>query len=239
MRHDRRLSRRDFCAVAGAGLVLVSLPACEPPTDARIGEGSLDNSGSGTGGNGTGGNGGGSGGTGGGGNGGGGSGGNGGGGSGGGGSGGGGSGGGGSGGGGSGGGGSGGGGGTAGDMGSSPADMATKPSCTPGAINAGAASSYTVGGTPKYIKSGSAEIFVVRDANGLFAVSALCTHAGCTCEVQGSQYYCPCHGATFAFDGSQPTSPAHSSLPHYAMCVDASGNVTVNPNSSVPSTTRY
>ena len=140
---------------------------------------------------------------------------------------------------GNGGGGSGGGGGgtSPGDMGSAPSDMA-KPACTPGSISAGNASSYTVGGTPKLIQ-GNTDIFVVRDANGLFAVSAICPHAGCTCEVQGSQYYCPCHGATFAFDGSKPTSPAHSSLPHYAMCVDASGNVTINPNMSVPSTTRY
>src|SRR5438270_2219265 len=38
----RRPSRRDFCAAAGAGLVLVALPACEPGTGERIGEGSLD-----------------------------------------------------------------------------------------------------------------------------------------------------------------------------------------------------
>ena len=124
-------------------------------------------------------------------------------------------------------------------MAGAPADMATQPACTPGTVSAGASSSYTVGGTPKYIKSGSSEIFVLRDSGGLMAVSALCTHSGCTCEVQGSQYYCPCHGATFAWDGSQPTSPAHSALKHYAMCVDASGNVTVNMSMSVPATTRY
>jgi Rieske Fe-S protein len=123
-------------------------------------------------------------------------------------------------------------------MGTASPDMA-HPSCTAGTINAGAASSYTVGGTPKYLKSGSSEVFVLRDASGLFAVSALCTHSGCTVEVQSSEYYCPCHGATFAFDGSKPTSPAHSALAHYAMCIDASGNATVNPKMSVPATTRY
>ena len=236
MRHDRRPSRRDFCAVAGAGLVLVSLPACEPGTGERIGEGSLGSTGDGTGGNGTGANGTGGNGTGNGGSGGVGSGGSGGaggdGGSGG-------NGGGGTGGGGSGGGGGGGGAGGSGDMGAAPDDLATQPACTPGTIKAGTASSYTVGGTPKLIQSGNTELFVVRDASGLYAVSAICPHAGCTCEVQGNQYYCPCHGATFAFDGSKPTSPAHSSLPHYAMCVDAAGNVTINPKMSVPSTTRY
>jgi len=213
MQRDGRPSRRDFVAFAGAGLVLASLPACEPGVGERIGEGSLDSTGDGTGGNGAssgkdGGAGGG--GAGGGGNGGG------------------------------GGGGSGGGGGTGGgDMAAAPADLATAPACTPGTVSAGAASGYTVGGTPKYIQSGLSAIFVLRDAGGLMAVSAICTHSGCTNEVQGTQYYCPCHGATFAWDGSKPTSPAHSALKHYAMCVDASGNVTVDMKTSVPATTRY
>ncbi len=117
--------------------------------------------------------------------------------------------------------------------------MAMPSTCSPGTINAGAASGYTVGGTPKYFTSGSSELFVVRDSGGLFAVSAICTHSGCTNQVSGGKFYCPCHGATFAFDGSNPTSPAHSALKHYAMCVDASGNVTVDPKTSVSTTIRY
>ncbi|MDB4971092.1 MAG: Chitinase [Myxococcales bacterium] len=119
-----------------------------------------------------------------------------------------------------------------------PGDMATAPSCTPGTVSAGAASTYTVGGTPKYFKSGTKELFVVRDAGGLYALTALCTHSGCTNQVKGSQFYCPCHGATFDFNGEKPTSPAFSSLKHYALCVDASGNVTVDPTKTVPATTR-
>jgi Rieske Fe-S protein len=197
-------------------LILVGLPACDPGTGERLGEGSLENGG-GTGGNGSGGGGGGGGG---------GAGGSGGGGGGGGG--------------GTGGGGGGGGGSTGSDdlAGAPPDDMGTAPACTALPTSAGSASSYTVGGTPKLFGSGSKEFFVVRDAGGLYAVSAICTHSGCTNEVKGTQFYCPCHGATFALDGSKPTSPAHSALKHYAMCVDASGNVTVNTSMSVPATTR-
>jgi Rieske Fe-S protein len=220
MRHPRKTnpSRRSFCVTAGAGLgaglLLAGLPGCDPGLDQRIGEGSLDSTGNGTGGNGGGG------------------GGN--------------AGGGGGGGGGSAGGGGGGGGAAdmagqpPGDMaGQPPGDMAKSQSCTPLTTSAGNASSYTVGGTPKMFGSGSKEFFVVRDAGGLFAVSAICTHSGCTNVVSGGQFYCPCHGATFSFDGSNPTSPAHSALKHYAMCVDASGAVTVNASMSVPSATRY
>jgi len=216
MRNERP-SRRRFCLVTGAGLgagmLLVGLPGCDPGTGERIGEGSLDNQSGGTGGNGGGGGTAGGGGGGGGGN---------------------------AGGGGGGGGGSAGGGGGGGgshDMAGEPADM-SEAACTAGSVSAGTASSYTVGGTPKYF-SGSTELFVLRDSGGLMAVSAICTHSGCTLEVQSSEYYCNCHGATFAFDGSMPTSPAHSALKHYAMCVDASGNVTVDPKTTVSSTNRY
>ena len=221
MRHLRNLypSRRSFCiatgAGLGAGLLLASLPACDPGTGERIGEGSLDSTGNGGGGGG----GGGGGHAGGGGGGGGGS----------------------AGGGGGGGGGSAGGGGTGGgDMaGKPPGDMAMSGSCTPTGTSAGTASSVTVGGTPKMYGSGSKEFFIVRDSGGLFAVSAICTHSGCTNEVNGNQFFCPCHGATFALDGSNPTSPAHSALKHYAMCVDGSGNITVDTATTVASSTRY
>lgn len=186
-----RVSRRRFCAAAGAGLVLAGLPACEPGGGERLGEGALDDVGGG-GGKGSGG--------------------------------------------GKDGGGGGGGGGPA-DM-TAPSDLA-HGSCTAGTIDAGAASGYSAGGTPKYFKSGKYELFVVRDGGGLYAVTALCSHSGCTNEVQGSQYYCPCHGATFAWDGSKPTLPAITPLKHYAICVDGAGNVTVDPKTTVPASTRY
>ena len=138
---------------------------------------------------------------------------------------------------GSGGGGGGGGGGNA-DMASSSPDMATG-GCTALPTAAGNASSYTVGGTPKMYGSGSKEFFVVRDSGGLYAVSAICTHSGCTNEYSGGGFSCPCHGATFDLNGGSPTSPAHTALKHYAMCVDASGNITVNTSTSVAATLRY
>jgi Rieske Fe-S protein len=123
--------------------------------------------------------------------------------------------------------------------GNPPGDMAMPASCTPKGTAAGTASGVTVGGTPKMYGSGSKEFFIVRDSGGLFAVSAICTHSGCTNQVNGNEFFCPCHGATFALDGSKPTSPAHTALKHYAMCVDASGNITVDTSTTVASSTRY
>ncbi|MCU1281505.1 MAG: qcrB 2, partial [bacterium] len=140
-----------------------------------------------------------------------------------------------------GGGGVGGGGGTGGgDMaGLPPGDMATAPQCTSAGTSVGAASSYNVGGTPKMFGSGSKEFFVVKDSGGLYAVSAICTHSGCTNQVNGNQFYCPCHGATFDLNGGSPTAPAYSALKHYSMCVDGSGNITVDTSKSVSATQRY
>jgi nitrite reductase/ring-hydroxylating ferredoxin subunit len=215
MRQFRKVSpsRRHFCIATGAGLLLASLPGCDPGTGERIGEGELDNGNGGGGGGGhAGGGGGGGGGN---------------------------AGGGGGGGGGSAGGGGGGGGGSSTDMANQPPSDMSTGACTSLPTAAGSASSYTVGGTPKMFGSGSKEFFVVRDANGLYAVSAICTHSGCTNQVSGKQFFCPCHGATFDLNGGSPTSPAHSALKHYSMCVDASGNVTVDTSKSVAVTLRY
>lgn len=55
---------------------------------------------------------------------------------------------------------------------------------------------------------------LIRQPNGkLTAVSAVCTHAGCTVGYQGGQIACPCHGATFdARTGAVTGGPAPSGL---------------------------
>ncbi len=55
---------------------------------------------------------------------------------------------------------------------------------------------------------------LIRQPNGkLTAVSAVCTHAGCTVGYQGGQIACPCHGATFdAQTGAVTGGPAQRAL---------------------------
>src|ERR1700733_8630173 len=80
-----------------------------------------------------------------------------------------------------------------------------------------------VTGTPKYFSTGN--FFVVRDAGGLYALTAKCTHQGATVVVQNSEFYCPRHGATFAFSGTATGGPAYNPLVHYAMCLMSNGDV--------------
>jgi thiosulfate dehydrogenase [quinone] large subunit len=77
--------------------------------------------------------------------------------------------------------------------------------------------------------------FVVRDANGIFALTSICTHAGCAVNVQGQGFSCSCHGATFDEQGNVTSGPASSPLEHYPcalvnghVCVDTSRTVTAD-----------
>jgi cytochrome b6-f complex iron-sulfur subunit len=57
-------------------------------------------------------------------------------------------------------------------------------------------------------------------AGTIVGMSAICTHAGCTVMVAGSQLVCPCHGSVYkAADGSNVSGPAPSPLPRVAVHV--------------------
>lgn len=65
-----------------------------------------------------------------------------------------------------------------------------------------------------------ANVAVVRDPDApdtLIAVSARCTHSGCTVDWNGDRglFICPCHGAQFATDGTPQAGPARNSLTRY------------------------
>lgn len=47
------------------------------------------------------------------------------------------------------------------------------------------------------------------------ALSSICTHLGCTVDVQGSHLVCPCHGSTYERDGRVVRGPAEEPLRRY------------------------
>ena len=57
--------------------------------------------------------------------------------------------------------------------------------------------------------------WLLHETNGDFrAFSAVCTHAGCSVDVSGGQFVCPCHGGRYsAADGSVLAGPPPSPLP--------------------------
>jgi Rieske Fe-S protein len=83
---------------------------------------------------------------------------------------------------------------------------------------------------------------VARDANGVYAMSAVCTHAGCLLDDGADKIStglgCPCHGSTFDGNGNVTAGPARSPLQHYAVTIAADGSITVDGSQPVSASTR-
>jgi Rieske Fe-S protein len=74
-----------------------------------------------------------------------------------------------------------------------------------------------------------AGIFLMgRDAKGIYAMSMQCTHKGCALAFSGMQLDCPCHHSRFDSNGNVLLGPATTPLPHFAVSVDAAGNMSVD-----------
>jgi len=74
---------------------------------------------------------------------------------------------------------------------------------------------------PSSITGTSSPIFVRNEGDGVFrALSGYCPHAGCSVAPSSAGFSCPCHGSTFAADGTLRTGPASRGLATYDTEVD-------------------
>jgi nitrite reductase/ring-hydroxylating ferredoxin subunit len=121
------------------------------------------------------------------------------------------------------------------DAGHPPGDAAVGVACTGTAADVGAAASYALN-SPKYFASG--KYFVVRDAGGFYAITAICTHEGATNGVSGGNFRCPRHGALFTLNGTVISGPVFNGLVHYAMCNLPNGNLGVMLGTTVAQSAR-
>jgi cytochrome b6-f complex iron-sulfur subunit len=56
-------------------------------------------------------------------------------------------------------------------------------------------------------------VYVLRLEGDQFAVlSPICTHQGCTVDIQGPRLVCPCHGSTYDREGRVLRGPAERAL---------------------------
>jgi Rieske Fe-S protein len=108
----------------------------------------------------------------------------------------------------------------------------------PGATPAGQAKSIAMGAL---VSIGSGMV-VGRDGGGLYAMSSICTHAGCATNIVGSatqaSLHCPCHGSNFSATGAVTRGPARAPLLHYQLEVSAGGELTVCLDQIVASSMR-
>ena len=81
-------------------------------------------------------------------------------------------------------------------------------------------------GSGVVVDIGGDPIAVIRTGDtSATALSAVCTHAGCTVELQSGSppIFCPCHGSEFSSSGVVVRGPARSSLRVYQASVGADG----------------
>ena len=86
------------------------------------------------------------------------------------------------------------------------------------------------GGSLRIIPDGQTDpVYVlVRADGGIIALSPICTHLGCTVEIEGERLVCPCHGSTYDRDGKVLKGPAQRSLARYATRRSADDVLTID-----------
>src|SRR5258706_12188140 len=90
-----------------------------------------------------------------------------------------------------------------------------------GVVSAGNAGALAVGDVK--VAPGS-PVAIARDAQGVYAMTLLCTHASCDMSQNGTVtstiIVCDCHGSRFDATGKVVLGPAQSPLQHYAVTAD-------------------
>ncbi len=85
-------------------------------------------------------------------------------------------------------------------------------------------------------------VAIGRDAGGIYAMSMICTHAGCDMSVDGAvssgSVQCFCHGSVFDAQGNVLRGPAGSPLPHLMVSMDGSGELTIHGDQPTAPSTR-
>jgi cytochrome b6-f complex iron-sulfur subunit len=73
---------------------------------------------------------------------------------------------------------------------------------------------------------------IVRERDGIHAISLVCTHLGCLLRPiendSECSYACPCHGSRFTATGQVLGGPAPRDLPWYTLYLDVTGNLVVD-----------
>ncbi len=73
-------------------------------------------------------------------------------------------------------------------------------------------------------------VWIVRNDDGIYALSTVCTHLGCTPNWLSSErkFKCPCHGSGFRFTGINFEGPAPRPLERYRISLADDGQIIVD-----------
>ena len=96
------------------------------------------------------------------------------------------------------------------------------------------AKSYKIGRPQDYLEGVTflpdKKVFVVNSAGKFKALSAVCTHLGCTPNwvEERKRFECPCHGSIFNEKGVVVSGPAPKPLPWYQISLATNGRLFVD-----------
>jgi cytochrome b6-f complex iron-sulfur subunit len=99
----------------------------------------------------------------------------------------------------------------------------------PTTFKAGLPSEYAIGEVSERFKR-EHRVWVIREADGFYALFAKCTHLGCTprwLEVEG-KFKCPCHGSGFRKSGVNFEGPAPRPLERFRIELSEEGELVVD-----------
>jgi cytochrome b6-f complex iron-sulfur subunit len=73
-------------------------------------------------------------------------------------------------------------------------------------------------------------VWIIRTAEGFYALSAVCTHLGCTAKWLEfeNKFICPCHGSGFSRDGINFEGPAPRALDRLKVALTDDGELLVD-----------
>jgi thiosulfate dehydrogenase (quinone) large subunit len=114
---------------------------------------------------------------------------------------------------------------------SSKPDANAQPDASGEQADLGPASALSPGDSQAYTDPGSGDAAIVlrRPDGKLYAVSAVCTHAGCTLRYSRDTLTCPCHNSTFDIrTGAPERGPARRPLAR-AQVVERGGRILARP----------
>jgi len=76
-------------------------------------------------------------------------------------------------------------------------------------------------------------MLIRRDESSFIAVSTICRHKGCTVELEGDKFVCPCHGSEYTREGKVTQGPAKADLKIFETMFDSkSGMITIKTPST-------
>jgi len=76
-------------------------------------------------------------------------------------------------------------------------------------------------------------VFLLRKGNSFRAVSAVCTHLGCTVNKTHTGFHCPCHGTVFEKNGAVVSGPAPKPLEWFAVSRSRDGRLMIDTSQPV------